>query len=809
MSDPNILIGQRVDHYQIERLIGQGGMAAVYLARDLTLERQVVLKTMLPALAQNQELMSRFQREAKATAQLQHPNIVPVYTTGVTPSGQPYMAMQYVQGGALNDFLHNLAGQGQWISTIYALSITRQIADALRAAHEANIIHRDLKPGNILLRRDGTPVLTDLGIAAVQQATTRLTQTGSIIGTPSYMSPEQATGQEIDGRSDIYSLGIILYELLSGQLPFDADSPWAIIHQHIYEQPAPLEQVRPDLTAQTIQLIATCLQKEPARRFQTAAELVRALDSAMAAEGGNPQVALGSWQPPDNSRIVQGPPTTRPGVKKTPPSPIPSPPQPVTPTGKRPFWHYGLIFLALIVVVGGIFALRGPRLSVVGGVTPSPVPPTNTPLMVTVIATPALSEVEVAVSATDIPIVEAAETAEPEPAATAVPTLLPTATATEANPYPDGFLAYSCGIGDSNRIYLNTPDGSTDSQLLLPNQPGNSIVPAFSPDGRQLTYRSNAGGSWQIFVSGVDGSNPYPITASGQDNYEAVWSPDGSQMAFVSDRSGSKQIYVMDSNGSNQRPLTANTAYNDDPSWSVNGSIIFESDMNGRFAIFQISPAGGVPAQLMTLGESSSTPAWSKDGQWLAFESRTGDNRHIWIARADGSDVQQVTALGKSDERPAWSPDGTKIAFHSNYQQSNSDSYDIWVIEIATKAVNRLTFQGNCYDPSWGLVPADMAVENLPLIVPIPVSETGVQACFGVMGTAVTAGENTRLWSQPDVSNAQLVRDVANGTSLRLVSGPVWGRVRLDTTDAGWWYEVETGSVTGWVWQSRLVECGQ
>jgi Tol biopolymer transport system component len=416
--------------------------------------------------------------------------------------------------------------------------------------------------------------------------------------------------------------------------------------------------------------------------------------------------------------------------------------------------------------------------------------------MVTVIAT--------AVPSTESPVIAADETAVPTP----IPTLLPTATA--VTPYPDGFIAYSCGIGSGNRIYLNTPDGGSDSQKLLPNQPGNSIVPAFSPDGRQIAYRSNAGGSWQIFVSGVDGSNPRPITAAGQDNYEAVWSPDGNQMAFVSDRGSSKQIYVMNSDGSSQRLLTANNAYNDDPSWSVNGSIIFESDQNGRFSIFQMAAAGGVPVELIAWGESSSTPAWSKDGAWLAFESRVGDDRHIWIARSDGSDVQQVTALGSSDERPAWSPDGTKIAFYSNYLQADSDSADIWVIDIATKSVNRLTSQGNCYNPSWGLVPADLAaviMSGSSKPTSLPVSETGVVACFGVMDTAVTAGENTRLWSQPNVENAQLVREVATGTSLRLVNGPVWGRVRLDTDDAGWWYEVEISGTTGWVWQSRLTEC--
>jgi serine/threonine protein kinase len=699
MSDPTILIGQRVDHYQIDRLIGQGGMAAVYLARDLTLERQVVLKTMLPALAQNQELMTRFQREAKATAQLQHPNIVPVYTTGITPSGQPYMAMQYVRGGALNSFLHNLAGQGQWISTIYALSIVRQVADALRVAHEANIIHRDLKPGNILLRRDGTPVVTDLGIAAVQQETTRLTQTGSIIGTPTYMSPEQATGKGIDGRSDIYSLGIILYELLSGQLPFDADSPWAIIHQHIYEQPAPLEQVRPDLTTQTIQVAATCLQKDPAQRYQTASELVAALDGAMAAEGGNSQVVLGSWQPPDDSRIVQGPPTTRPGLPK---KPTPQPFPPIgggVESGKRPFWHYGLILLVLAAVVVVFFTMRDP----VVNNTPTAEP---TQVTVQIVVTQVVTTEAAAAASTNTPTIQ--PTNEPTIQPTEPPSA-PTATAVSAT----DLIAYSCGVGGSNRIFLNRPDGGPDNQTMLPNQPGNSIVPAFSPDGRQIAYRSDAGGSWQIYISGADGSNPRPITAGGQNNYEAVWSPDGSQFAFVSDRSGSKQIYVMDGNGSNQRQLTANTAYNDDPSWSVNG-IIFESNQNGRYSIFQISPDGGVPFELIAKGESSSTPAWSRDGQWLAFESRSGENRHIWIARSDSSNMQQVTALGSSDERPAWSPDGSKIAFHSNYLQDDPDSVDIWVIDMTTQALNRLTLQGDCYDPSWGLIPADLAATIMP-----------------------------------------------------------------------------------------------
>ncbi len=727
MSDPTILIGQKIDHYQVNSLIGQGGMAAVYLARDVTLEREVVLKTMLPTLAQNQELMSRFQREAKATAQLQHPNIVPVYTTGVTPTKQPYIALQYIKGGALNDYLRQLAGQGQWISTIYALSIARQIGDALRVAHAANIIHRDLKPANILLRTDGTPVLSDLGIAAVQQATTRLTQTGSIIGTPTYMSPEQATGKPIDGRSDIYSLGVILYELLSGQLPFDADSPWAIIHQHIYEPPPPLEQVRPDLTPQTHRIVAQCLQKEPDSRYQTAVQLVAALDDAMSAEGGNSKVALDSWRPPAAARVVKGPPTTRRSIRRVAQQPPPLPPVPPTdvvppptqppaaaPARKVPVWGIAAL-VVLTAVIAYIFIARP-----FSSAPATPAPPPSAP------AEPVVAVVTQVVIATPTPGTEPAEptslpvvntvpaSAVPPLVPTLVPSSVPTIAPlpTAANPFPDGLIAYSCGTAGNNQIYLNVPNGGV--QFRLANQPGNSIVPAFSPDGRQIAFRSNISGAWQIYVSDVDGGNLRQVTAGSANNNEAVWSPDGSQFAFVSDRDGSRQIYLMNSDGSNQRRLTTNDDFNDDPSWSVNGQIIYESNENGRYSIFQISPQGGSLIELIAWGDSSSTPAWSHDGQWLAFESRVGDNRHIWIARSDGSGVQQVTSRSSNNERPAWSPDGTKIAFHTNYMQSDSDHADVWVIDLATKAVQRVSYEGNCYNPSWALVPAEMVAENTP-----------------------------------------------------------------------------------------------
>ena len=281
----NSLVGKQIDQYDIVRAVARGGMAEVYLATDVTLQRQVALKVMLSELAKDQTAMARFRREAEAVARLNHPNIIQIYTTGMTPDKRPYLAMQYVSGGTLQQQLAQLARQGQQMSVADSLSLARQVALAMQVAHQHDIVHRDLKPSNILLRSDGEPVLTDLGIAALDTQSTRLTQTGSIMGTPHYMSPEQALGRHVDGRSDIYSLGIILYELLTGHVPFAEGSPLAVLHQHVHEPPRPLEQVRPGLSQTTYRTVNTCLQKEPDRRFQTSGQLVTALDHSLINEG--------------------------------------------------------------------------------------------------------------------------------------------------------------------------------------------------------------------------------------------------------------------------------------------------------------------------------------------------------------------------------------------------------------------------------------------------------------------------------------------------------------------------------------------
>ena len=313
MSDPQQFVGKQVDQFQIQQHIARGGMADVYLGYDVDLQRPVALKILLPVLAADTQFVARFRREAQTAARLEHPNIVKVYGIGTISSGQPYIAMQFVDGGDLRQVVKTVQTTRQPLTAVQALRYLRPVAEALSVAHAASVIHRDLKPSNILLRPDGTPIMVDLGIAAVQTGP-KLTNTGTLIGTPAYMSPEQARGVSLDGRSDIYSFGVILYELLTGTRPFEADDPLAILHKHVYEEPIAIEQLRSDLSAETVQLVRRCLQKEPEQRPATAAELVSIIDFALQAEGGRIQTPTG--EPASRFSIPNTPDDVQPSRRK-------------------------------------------------------------------------------------------------------------------------------------------------------------------------------------------------------------------------------------------------------------------------------------------------------------------------------------------------------------------------------------------------------------------------------------------------------------------------------------------------------------
>lgn len=281
------LIGQQIGQYRIDALLGEGNMGSVYQAFDLNLARKVVLKVMHRQLAGQDSFQQRFMQEAQAAARLDHPSIVRIYNFDTRPS--LYMVMEYVSGPSLGDYVKHQRTQSELVNLDTILRLTAQVADALDYAHTQGVVHRDIKPSNILLKpltrpdREGDPtlraVVTDFGLAKLLDGGLQ-TVTGTFMGTLSYMSPEQCLGRDLDGRSDIYSLGILLYQMATGQLPFNVKSPTDAIRMHVKELPPAPRLVRPGLPDLVEQLILQAIAKNPASRFQTGNQMAEVLRRA-------------------------------------------------------------------------------------------------------------------------------------------------------------------------------------------------------------------------------------------------------------------------------------------------------------------------------------------------------------------------------------------------------------------------------------------------------------------------------------------------------------------------------------------------
>jgi serine/threonine-protein kinase len=263
------------DRYEVEAPLGTGGMAEVWRGHDRVLNRTVAIKTLLPQFARDTSFVDRFRREAQAAARLNHPGIVSVYDSG-TDGDTPYIVMQYIEGRTLADFL----GSGKTLPPKQAAQIAQEIAEALGVAHAHGVIHRDIKPANVMITRDGKVLVMDFGIARLISGPETAPQTSAVLGTASYLSPEQAQGQPVDARSDIYALGVVLYEMLTGRPPFTGDSPMAIAYKQVNATPPAPSSANPDVPPELDAVVMRALSKNPANRYQTGQEFADDLERA-------------------------------------------------------------------------------------------------------------------------------------------------------------------------------------------------------------------------------------------------------------------------------------------------------------------------------------------------------------------------------------------------------------------------------------------------------------------------------------------------------------------------------------------------
>ncbi len=259
--------------------IGHGGMAEVYQGYDSNLDRQVAIKVILPHLASDPSFEERFQREARLVASLRHPNIVQIYEFDIQDN-RPYMVMEYLPGGSLRDRLGQIRTEGKRLPISETIKLLEPLADALDSAHAKGAVHRDIKPANILFSQQGDPVIVDFGIAKLMDESIQLTGTGGVVGSPHYMSPEQASSKPITKTSDIYSFGVVLYEMAAGRVPFQGDSVTGVLMQHLTDPPPPPRQLNPNISPAVEAVILKALSKDPAVRYTSAMELIASLKQA-------------------------------------------------------------------------------------------------------------------------------------------------------------------------------------------------------------------------------------------------------------------------------------------------------------------------------------------------------------------------------------------------------------------------------------------------------------------------------------------------------------------------------------------------
>ena len=624
--------GQLFGQYKIISPLGAGGMGEVYLAEDARLGRKVALKLLPADYTKDEERLRRFEQEARAASALNHPNILTIYETGSVGEAQ-FIATEFVEGETLR---RHLAGGALGIEE--ALEVAAEVASALVAAHQAKIIHRDIKPENVMLRRDRVVKVLDFGLAKLSaqapsgpEATTRAafkTDPGVVMGTVQYMSPEQARGISVDERTDIWSLGCVLYEMVAGRAPFRGETTSDALAAVLATEPPPLARFTPRAPEALEWIVTKALTKEKEERYQTAREMLtdlRRLEQRLKLAAELERSAPARGEASDGGDKASD------AVDKT--------------SGGR---------------VAGALA------STPEGQTPSPTgqvqPAQQTLLLSSLIGPRGSSRRRAAFSLAAALVVCAA-------LAFALYKLWPRrdASATQGQTGAPAVLVttkvtYSAGL---------------------------DTCPTFSPDGNSIAYSSDQNGGFEIYVRQLTpGGREIQLTTDGQQNLEPAWSPDGQHIAYHSKSRGG--IWVVPAPfGGVARQITD---FGSAPAWSRDGSLIAFQSLSpdalpgnsvGPSTIWVVPSQGGQAKQLTQVGTppgGHNEPAFSPDGKRIVFIAENFTGSMLWSVSTDGSDLKQMVSDARRKGSPVCSPDGRSVYFVGTI---GGLSFGLWKLAVS------------------------------------------------------------------------------------------------------------------------------